>query len=90
MVSPLITKLFSFALKCVILISFSNALLLQFERIQNSVHLCEQMRISIKNVGINVKFTQEKSMQTYQYLISIRKPKISSLKCCKNSQVIDT
>ena len=53
---PLITK-FCFE----ILISFSNALFLQPERIRNSIHLCGQMRISIKNVGINVKFTQKRS-----------------------------
>ena len=59
---PLISKLLSFALKCLILISFSNALFLQLERIRNSIRLCGQMRISIKNVGINAKFTQKKSM----------------------------
>ena len=62
---PLISKLLSFALTFSILISFSNhanALFLQLERIRNSIRLCGQMRISIKNVGINAKFTQKKSM----------------------------
>ena len=59
---PLISKLLSFALKFLILVSFSNALFLQLERIRISIRLCEQMHISIKNVGINAKFTQKKSI----------------------------
>ena len=51
---PLITNLFSFALKFKILISFSNAMFLQFERIINTIHLCGLMRISIKSVGKNI------------------------------------
>ena len=59
---PHITKLLSFALKFYLLISFSNALFLQLERIRKSLHVCGQMRISIKNVGMNVKLTQKKSI----------------------------
>ena len=44
---PLNTNLFSFALSILILINF-NAMFLQFERIRNSINLCEQMRISKK------------------------------------------
>ena len=59
---PLITKWLSFALKSLILISFRSALFLQLERIRNNIHLCGQMRIFIKNVRINVKFTPKNSM----------------------------
>ena len=58
----LITKLLSFAWKFQIQISFSNALFLKLEMIRNSIHLCGQMRISMKSVGINVEFIQKKSM----------------------------
>ena len=81
---PLITKGLSFALKFLILISFSSALFLQLERIRNTIHLYGQMHIFIENVRINVKFTKKNCMWTYQYLLSFRKPKISSLKCCRN------
>ena len=60
---PLITKLLKFCFEMVNFDQFfSNALFLQLERIRNAIHLCGQMHISIKNVGINVKFTQKKSM----------------------------
>ena len=81
---PTISKILCFALKFFILISFSNALFLQLERIRNSMRLCRQIRISIKNVGINANVTQKKSMQTYQYLITIRKPTIPALNCSTN------
>ena len=58
----LIQKLLSFALKFKILINLSNTMFLQLERITNSIHLCGQMRIPIKSVGMNVKFTKKKSM----------------------------
>ena len=81
---PLVTKWLGFALKFLILISFSSALFLQLERIRNTIHLCGQIHIFIKNVRVNVKFTPKNYMLTYQYLLWFRKPKISSLKCCKN------
>ena len=59
---PDISKWLSFALKFLILISFSNGLFLQLERIRNSIRLCGQMCIFITNVGINAKFTQKKVM----------------------------
>ena len=59
---PHITKWLNFALKFLILISFSSALFLQLERIRNTIHLYGQMHIFIKNVRINVKFTPKNSM----------------------------
>ena len=82
---PVISKLLSFVLNFfLILISFSNGLFLQLERIRNSNRLCGQICNFIKNVGINAKFTQTSSAETYQYLTTIGKHTISSLNSCKN------
>ena len=55
-------KVIKFCFEILILISFSNGLFLQLERIRHSIRLCGQMHIFIKNVGINAKFTQKKSI----------------------------
>ena len=67
----LVLEKLRFALKCLILISFSNDLLLQLDRIGNSINLYGQIGISDKNVGMNRQFTSQKvyeNISMYNYL----------------------